>query len=153
MRKLGFTIIEVSVAITLLGILLAVSTLGLQNYLAGARDRERKDDLQSIASHLESYYQNHGQYPTVDQFKTEDGVTLDPRETLTSLAIDDITAPNENSISFNAKEASDNVEPTTKTYQYTPVCGGESDSRCRSFTLSVKLENSDDIFTIESKRQ
>lgn len=150
MRKLGFTIIEVSVAITLLGIFLAIGTLGLQNYLAGARDRERKDDLQSIATHLENYYRDHGQYPSIAQFTKDDDTPKDPRETLNRLAIDDITAPNQKEISFKTGINQDNLD--INTYIYTPTCT-ETGKICHSFILATKLENNNEAFTIESKHQ
>jgi prepilin-type N-terminal cleavage/methylation domain-containing protein len=54
----GFTLIELMVAITILAVL---ATIGLTTYTKAqqtARDGKRKDDLRSVATALELYYQS-----------------------------------------------------------------------------------------------
>lgn len=67
MPKRGFTLIELMVAIAILGI---VSTIGLIAYSksqAIARDSRRKQDLRAIQTALELYYQKNNHYPCVGQ--------------------------------------------------------------------------------------
>lgn len=64
-RTRAFTLIELLIVITIIGILV----VGLLPQLVGgsgrARDARRKGDLQQISLALESYYADHGSYPAV----------------------------------------------------------------------------------------
>lgn len=63
-EKYGFTLIEVLVAATIIGLL---STIGLSGYQAitrSGRDALRKSDLEQIRSALEIYKSDNGNYPT-----------------------------------------------------------------------------------------
>ncbi|MFC1710224.1 type II secretion system protein [Patescibacteria group bacterium] len=60
----GFTMIELLVAISIIGIVLALSFFGIQNSRAVSRDARRKSDLESIRSSLELYYADCKEYPT-----------------------------------------------------------------------------------------
>jgi general secretion pathway protein G len=62
-RKSGFTLVELTVVIAIIGIL---ATLGLTNYQASmqrARDGKRKADLEQIRSALEMYRTDNQTYP------------------------------------------------------------------------------------------
>ncbi len=62
-KRLGFTLIEILVVITIMGILSAVVLANLGEGQAQARDAERKADLRSIQSALELYKLKYGRYP------------------------------------------------------------------------------------------
>lgn len=61
--KKGFTLIELLVVIFIIGILIALSVVGLQGARAGARDARRKTDLEQIRSGIEIYKADCGVYP------------------------------------------------------------------------------------------
>lgn len=64
--KRGFTMIEILVAITIIGILI---TLGIRSYMSSqmkARDLRRKADLHNLAKPLEAYFNDYGEYPLDD---------------------------------------------------------------------------------------
>lgn len=65
-RKTGFTLIELLIAITIIGILVAVGLGSFGSAQKKARDAKRKTDLESIARALELYYNDFGSYPVVD---------------------------------------------------------------------------------------
>lgn len=62
-NKDGFTLIELLVVISIIGILIGLSIVGLQAARAGARDARRKADLEQIRSSIEIYKADCGVYP------------------------------------------------------------------------------------------
>lgn len=58
MKRHGFTIVELVIVITIMGILLTLAVVNLNSSQANARDSERKSDAESIAVMLESFYRN-----------------------------------------------------------------------------------------------
>lgn len=62
MRK-GFTLIEILVVLSLIGILVGLSLVAFQGSRASARDGRRKADLEQIRSALEIYRSDNDTYP------------------------------------------------------------------------------------------
>lgn len=60
----GFTLIEVLVVMSLMGILMAISLTAFYSTRKSARDARRKADLEQIRSALEMYRSDVGAYPT-----------------------------------------------------------------------------------------
>ena len=59
----GFTLIELLVVISIIGALIALSLVGLQESRKSARDARRKADLQTLASAFELYKADCNYYP------------------------------------------------------------------------------------------
>jgi len=59
----GFTIIELLVVIVIIGILVALLLPNLFTAQQRARDTERKNDLSTIQTQLETYYNDNSEYP------------------------------------------------------------------------------------------
>jgi len=70
-KKLGFTLVEMLVVISIISILSAVLAGGYVNSQKSARDAARKINLKSISDALNSYYADNGRYP--DEDKLTDG--------------------------------------------------------------------------------
>jgi prepilin-type N-terminal cleavage/methylation domain-containing protein len=65
MRKSkAFTLIELLIVISIIGVLLALSVFGLQGARESARDGRRKSDLESIRSGIEAYKSDCNAYPS-----------------------------------------------------------------------------------------
>lgn len=64
--KKGFTLVEILVAVTIVGILAAIGLGSFASSQMKARDSRRKSDLASIAKALEFYYNDRGEYPDDD---------------------------------------------------------------------------------------
>ncbi len=64
MRR-GFTVIELVIVITIMGILLVLAVVNLNSSQEHSRDSERKSDAEAIAIMFESYYNNASNESTV----------------------------------------------------------------------------------------
>lgn len=62
--SLGFTLIEMLVVISIIGILATLVAANLNSARSRARDAERKSDLKNIETALRIYYNDNGAYPT-----------------------------------------------------------------------------------------
>jgi prepilin-type N-terminal cleavage/methylation domain-containing protein len=62
-KKSGFTIIELIVVVSIIGILAAVITVNFNESRAGVRDTERAVSLEQLQLALELYKDTYGQYP------------------------------------------------------------------------------------------
>jgi type II secretion system protein G len=65
--KKGFTLLELLIVITILGILATLVSGNLMNSLKRGRDAKRKEDLQQIQKAIELYYEDNKQYPTAQE--------------------------------------------------------------------------------------
>ena len=59
----GFTLVELLVVISIIGILASIGLVAFNSAQARSRDVQRKSDLKQISSALELYYSDYGQYP------------------------------------------------------------------------------------------
>jgi prepilin-type N-terminal cleavage/methylation domain-containing protein len=63
MNKKGFTLIEVLIVVSIIGILASVVLVGLGEFRKRGRDTRRIADLQQVRNALELYYSKCGIYP------------------------------------------------------------------------------------------
>jgi len=61
--KLGFTLIEILVVISIIGILATLVAANLNSARSRARDAERKSDLKNIQTALRLYFNDYDRYP------------------------------------------------------------------------------------------
>ncbi len=82
----GFTLIELLVVVSIIGMLIGLTLLGLQGSRQSARDARRRSDIELVRSGLELYKSDCKKYPIGDIF------TLSPTKligdgTITSCAV------------------------------------------------------------------
>lgn len=62
-QQKGFTLIEILVAIAIIGLLAALTIVSLSSSKAKGRDAARKSDIEDLAQNMELYFGDLGQYP------------------------------------------------------------------------------------------
>lgn len=90
-KQKGFTLIEVLIVISIIGILSSLTLLGLGTFRASGRDVRRVTDLRQITNALELYYAKVGNYPATATWDTDlkkpngviDSVPKDPNDPVT----------------------------------------------------------------------
>lgn len=177
-RSWGFTLVEILISVTVMGILLTFAVVTLNGSLARARDDDRKTDASAIAARLESLYKigyvsedttwsiTQGRYPSASQMRDASkrdeifkDFELSGRSVSgTSPTNDSIVAPTDTGfdISFG---------PTVNQYAYIPlrfdfgsgafrICENPTDD-CRRFIIRYRLETEagSPVHDIRSKNQ
>lgn len=151
MYRRGFTIIELIIVITVMGILLVLGVVNLNGSQSSARDAERKADIETIAAHLETYYIagsdtdiTVGHYPFASN-TAPTGLIGNETTYLRDIDPKSLQAPNMDTSSLVA--ASNNLaqSPTINQYIYQPIASDGSlcdtlTKECRKFNLYYKLE-------------
>src|SRR3989344_5865679 len=70
-NKKGFTLIEILIVISVIGILASIVLVNLGGFRSRGRDARRISDLRTIQNALELYYANGGEYPASGQLYTD----------------------------------------------------------------------------------
>ncbi len=63
-KQQGFTLIEILIVISIIGVLSALTLVGMSGFRASGRDAKRMSDLRQVQNGLELYYAKFGSYPT-----------------------------------------------------------------------------------------
>lgn len=63
----GFTLVELLVVVSIIGVLLAISAFSLQQSKRSGRDARRKSDLELVRSGIEMYKADCGTYPLTNE--------------------------------------------------------------------------------------
>ena len=66
MKNKGFTLVELLVVMAILGVLVTLVAGGFRTAQMRGRDSKRKSDLKEIATALEIFYSDHGEYPNAN---------------------------------------------------------------------------------------
>ncbi len=77
-KKTGFTLIEMLVIITIVGVFATLGVVALQVSQTRSRDAQRKSDLEKIKVALEEYYNDKGCYPDAGAFANCGSTELSP---------------------------------------------------------------------------
>lgn len=160
MYRRGFTIIELLIVISLMGILLVLGVANFRNTQANSRDSERAADISNIALNLESYYNSGnngsiaiGSYPSI--------ATLIGNEStiLPDLDAKSLMAPSSTISSLSGATTGSPIQnPSISQYIYQPIsqdgtlCSSAS-AICQKFVLYYKTEVDNVVQTVASKNQ
>lgn len=170
MLKRGFTIVELAITITIMGILLTLAVVNVSSTQVNARDTERKSDVESIANYLEIFYKNGasgstvlGRYPSTQLLSSGE---TSIKTFLPDIDLAAVTAPGATSVATSFIPATNNVQtetgvtplPTLSQYVYQPIqssgalCTSES-QECRKFALYYRSEVEGVVKKVISKNQ
>ncbi|MEO6513633.1 MAG: type II secretion system protein [Candidatus Saccharimonadales bacterium] len=130
-RQSGFTIVELLIVIVVIGILATLVIVTFSGIQQKARDTKRKTDINAIDSHVEAFYANGGNYPTLAAvndatWRSTNMKGLDPA------ALQDPKGAAQTLVSA----------PAANGYAYEPTgCSGAATTdTCTAFTLTATLE-------------
>lgn len=177
MTRHGFTIVELIITITIMGILLTLAVVNLNATQISARDVERKTDIETIATTLEAYYNSNdsshsgsvdlagGSYPATLNISNDTNLKtalpgIDPR-VLRAPGVE-TTDPKSLTVAANNIQTVAGVlpQPTISTYIYQPIKKDGSlctkivnRGDCRKFNLYYKLEADGTVYKVTSKHQ
>jgi prepilin-type N-terminal cleavage/methylation domain-containing protein len=165
MRTRGFTIVEIIVTITIMGILLTLAVVGVGATQQKARDDERVADVEAFAAHLEAFYRTGkdsnsrlNRYPSTGLTVTGvDSIT----NTLRDIDLKSLMAPGITDPLDTIKIASTNSltqTPTKDEYIYQPLQGDgtlclNSTQDCRKYYIYYFLEGDSSVHIYTSKNQ
>lgn len=169
MTRRGFTIVELIITITIMGILMILAVVNVNATQARARDDERKADIAAIGSALESYYKvgttgstSYNRYPATTITASEAAIRAALRDVNTNSFI----APDSLSTTATFVPATNNTQtaagvtpqPTTAQYVYQPLdssgalCTLDA-TECRKYNLYYRLERENTVYKVTSKNQ
>jgi len=179
MIRRGFTIVELIITITIMGILLTLAVVNLTSTQVNARDSERRGDAEAITLNLESYYNNDSQdssgnflnsggtYPGSSYISTATTFSrvlpdIDPKSTHAPGV--DLSDPMSLVAATNTVQTVTGIQPlpskSNDVYVYQPLtatgtlCTDPSISGdCRKFNIFYYQEGSNTVEKIMSKNQ
>lgn len=163
----GFTVIELIITITIMGILLTLAVVGLNSTQIKARDDERASDVSAIAIAFEAYYtSNQGPVSASYPYGNIAGDTSAISTYLSDLDQKVLVAPGAANVaaSFvvaqnnNQTESGVSPSPTISTYVYQPLDKNNqlcllNNAECRKFNLYYRTEADNIVHKVTSKRQ
>lgn len=171
MVRRGFTVVEIIITVTIMGILLVLAVVNLNATQVKARDDERRADVEAIASAFETYYQRGtltvepGTYPST---ATSSGTNNTIRTNVDNdISIQSLLAPGINDPAFKSLISATNTvqtvagvtpQPTYDQYVYQPLqasgalCTGVAQG-CRKFNIYYRLEADNTVYQFMSRSQ
>jgi len=149
-QQRGFTLIEIIIVVTVIGILSTMSVLGFTQYQTDSRDAQRASKATVIAEALEKYYDENGEYPGCKS-------VTQPAETVTQsiligASVDSLQTPQGTGNSIRCEDL------TELEGDYFAYVGGDTSPACTDgpaclvFTLQYEKESDGTIESIESRR-
>jgi prepilin-type N-terminal cleavage/methylation domain-containing protein len=132
----GFTIIELMVALVVVGLLVALIVSTHASVERNQRNQTRENDISNIYEQLEAYYVDNSQYPTLADMNNPAWLAINMKN-LNTGDLRDPSGKNETLVSYPAK----NVYSYDVTSTDGSVCN-DTTKICAHYTLTATLEDS-----------
>jgi len=176
MKPRGFSIVELIIIITIMGILITLGVVNMLGAEVNSRDTERKTDIETIAQHLEMFYNNGndtstsvGYYPNTST-SSMDSAAVVQQTVLRDIDIKSLVAPNATvSTTTSLVVATNNAQTIGEVlpqplssgqnqYVYQPIDDNGSSLctsgiLCRKFNLYYKTESDGIVHQVKSINQ
>jgi len=164
----GFSIVELIITISIIGILAGIVIFTPKTFLVTARDQERADDVASIARRLEEAYSSqdlgYPGYPSTVELSAD---IAGKSRTMTRLSDDALKAPGASgasvvmATSLSTTTPAGAGTPTLTTYVYQPltavgalcISASSQSNPCVRFFLYYRSEETNQIKFIKSMHQ
>ena len=164
MKLRGFTVVELLIVITVIGILIPTTIFTIRGLNVTAADRERESDATSIARRLELNYTNKSFGGTPNYPGTNSLSASNKEEIFGGSSKDILKAPGGANFSIIAATPGVTPAPTETTYIYQPMrydnSSGVKDfvlcttsNACTKFFLYYLKKSDNSIAVIKSQRQ
>lgn len=170
MKKSGFTIIELIVTLTIMGILLTLGFVNFRSTQITSRDQERATDVSNFKTALESFYKTGysgstvlNRYPSTDQLS---GGATAVKNVLSGFNIKNLVAPGMSDVSNTLVMATNNIkttagvlpQPTLDQYVYQPLTKDDvlcttSTMMCQQFNIYYRQESDNSVQIVQSSNQ
>jgi len=156
--KSGFTIVELVVIITVIGILSAITIVGMTVYQVGARNSDRASKVAVLSESLEKYYDKNGEYPSPRSL-TNNYVDNSAQFVAQKLSVDTdilrmpMAQPGVENSFVDTLASEDAILYIAKSDVNNTSCQTKKDGGCDEYTLSYKEEGSDTVISIESRKK
>lgn len=142
------------IVIVVIGILSAIGASSLAGVQANARDSQRKSQTSILASALEKYYSQNGQYPSCADLSKDPNIVVS--NTLKGIDPKTFATPKNTSATGNSLLCTSlSAGSTTDNFAYvgnnSPICLNTSGGACNQWSLQYKKETTGDIITITSR--
>ena len=87
-KRTGFTLIEILIVVSIIGMLSSIVLVGLGSFRSRGRDARRAADLRETQNALELYNEKEGSYPTVSSWSDLGAALVAAQIGVTSIADD-----------------------------------------------------------------
>lgn len=142
-HRRGFSLIEILVVITIIGLLTTMGAFSFSKTLQKARDGKRKSDLQAIRRSLEGYFQKFGSYPLQDGVPPGQIMCADTYSNVIAWGDPFICeTPTLENITFMPNLPKDPLNTAPYICSYTP--SSYTNPNYFSYLLQAQLENTND---------
>ena len=161
-RSAGFSVVEIIIVITIIGILAGLVFATVSSYQYSGEDNERRSDVESLARAFETYYNNSigptgATYPSTTTATNTAGYST----LLSGHGLEIAQAPGSESTTslVAATNLSVPQSPTPQQYIYQPftnsgtLCTDSNTSPCVRFTFYYRLRYENKVVSIESIHQ
>ena len=141
-NKLGFTVVEVTITVVIIGLLLSIGIFSYTRIQAESRDSQRTARISALTEALEKYYAKNGEYPSCSAMtQSADIVTSSVLPGLEKSALVAPKAPagTTNSITCTAITGSSGPDVFAYVGDGSATC--TSGSSCLQYTLQYREEN------------